>query len=138
MKRPVIVVRAAVPDDAEDIAAIHAAAVNGERGRGDYDDRQIAAWAHQRPLRELRERIGARLFYVAEMVVEPVGYAQLDAGAGAIRSVYVVPAHARRGVGRRLADTALAAAHDTGLAQVELDSSLNAVPFYDSHAVCNP
>ena len=132
MKGPAIVVRAALPDDAADIAAIHAAAVNGERGRGDYDDRQIAAWAHPRAPAELRERIGARRFYVAEAAAEPVGYAQLDAGAGLVRSIYVVPGHARRGVGRRLADTVLAAARDAGLERVELDSSLNAVPFYEA------
>ncbi len=132
MRAPAITIRVAVPEDAAAIAAIHAAAVNGERGRGDYDDRQIAAWAHPRPLPEIRERIGARRFYVAETAAEPAGYAQLDAGAGVIRSIYVVPGQARRGVGRRLADTMLAAARDAGLAQVELDSSLNAVPFYEA------
>jgi len=60
MKAPAIVVRVAVPDDAADIAAIHEAAVNGERGGGDYDDRQIDAWARSRPLPDLRERIRSR------------------------------------------------------------------------------
>jgi GNAT superfamily N-acetyltransferase len=65
-------------------------------------------------------------------VSEPVGYAQLDVGAAVVRSVYVVPSHQRRGVGGRLAQAALTAARDAGLARVELDSSLNAVPFYET------
>ena len=132
MKAPAIVVRVAVPDDAADIAAIHEAAVNGERGGGDYDDRQIDAWARSRPLPDLRERIRSRQFFVASSASEPVGYAQLDVGAGVIRSVYVVPGHRRRSVGRRLAATVLTAARDAGLARVELDSSLNAVQFYEA------
>ena len=132
MRAPAIIVRAAGPDDAASIAAIHEAAVNGERGGGDYDDPQIDAWAHSRPLPELRERIGSRLFFMANCASEPVGYAQLDVGAGVMRSLYVVPGHQRRGVGGRLARAALTAARDAGLARVELDASLNAVPFYEA------
>jgi len=132
MKAPAIVVRVAVPDDAADIATVHEATVNGERGGGDYDDRQIDAWAHSRPLPELRERIRTRQFFIAKIAAEPVGYAQLDVGAGVMRSLYVVPGHAHRGVGRRLTRALITAARDAGLARVELDSSLNAVPFYEA------
>ena len=126
-----IVIRTAVPADAASIAAIHEAAVHGERG-GDYDDEQIDAWAHPRTLAELRERIGSRRFFIAESPSEPVAYAQLDIDAAAIRSIYVAPHCRGRGVGRRLAHALFSTARDAGLERLELDSSLNAVPFYEA------
>ena len=125
-------VRRAVPDDAVTIASIHAAAVNGERGRGDYGDDQLAAWAGAQTTKGLRERIGPRLFLIAQDANGPVGYAQLDIAAGALRSVYVAPRGQRHGVGALLARAALEAASEAGLEELELDSSLNAVPFYEA------
>jgi ribosomal protein S18 acetylase RimI-like enzyme len=127
-----IVIRIAKPDDAASIATIHEAAVFGERGRGDYDDGQLAAWACPRTPTELRERIGARLFFIAEGSREPVAYAQLDVREAMIRSIYVAPHHRRQGVGRRLAHAMFEAARDAGLEGLELDSSLNAVAFYEA------
>jgi GNAT superfamily N-acetyltransferase len=131
MKASAVVIRVAVPDDAASIAAIHEAAVTGERGRGDYDDGQIDAWAHPWTLAQLRERIGARRFLIAESASKPVAYAQLDVDAAVIRSVYVTPRHRRQGVGRRLAQTLVEVARGAGLERLELASSLNAAPFYE-------
>jgi putative acetyltransferase len=111
---------------------VHAAAVRGERGRGHYTDAQIDAWARPRSVAELRARIGARRFWIAESPLKPVGYAQLDPAEGILRSVYVRPEYWRRGVGRRLTDSVLRDAHDCGLQHLELDSSLNAVVLYEA------
>lgn len=127
-----IAIRRAGLDDAASIATVHEAAVNGERGRGDYDDVQIDAWAHPRTLAELNEQIGARRFFIAESPTRSLAYAQLDVGAATVGSIYVVPHSWRQGVRRRLAQTAFEAARDAGLRCVELDSSLNAVPFYEA------
>jgi len=126
-----VTIRAAVPDDAESIATIHADSVIGERGRGDYDDEQIDAWAHAHTPAQLRERIGPRLFFIAEGVAGPVGYAQLDVDEAIVRSIYVAADQQRGGLGMQLGRTVLAVAAETGLSALELDSSLNAVPFYE-------
>ncbi len=127
-----IVIRVAVPDDAASIATIHEAAVYGERGRGDYDASQIDAWAHAQTPAALRERIGSRRFFIAESPSEPVAYAQLDVDAAIVRSIYVAPHYRRRGLGRRLGQAVFGAARDAGLPRLKLDSSLNAVPFYEA------
>jgi len=125
-------VRRAVPDDAAAIATVHEAAVSGERGRGDYGDEQLEAWAQAQTTERLRVRLGPRLFLIAEDARGPVGYAQLDIATGVLRSVYVVPRCQRRGVGASLADDVLEAARQAGLPRLELDSSLNAVKFYEA------
>jgi putative acetyltransferase len=127
-----IAVRRAAPDDAATIATIHEAAVSGERGRADYSDEQLAVWARAQTAAELRERVGRRLFFIAEDLNGPVGYAQLDVATAVLRSVYVAPRGQRQGVGARLAEAALEAARDTGVDRLELDSSLNAVSFYEA------
>jgi GNAT superfamily N-acetyltransferase len=127
-----ITIRVAAPDDAARIAMVHHAAVQGERSLGDYDAEQLEAWAQSRPLTELRKRIAVRRFFVAESTTEPAGYAQLDVGNAVIRAIYVAPHYQRRGVGRRLAQAVFAAAREAGFEQLELDSSLNAVPFYET------
>lgn len=127
-----IAVRRAVPDDGATIASIHEAAVSGERGRGDYSDEQVSAWADAQTAAGLRERIGPRLFLIAEDPVGPVGYAQLDVRSAMLRSVYVAPRGQRRGVGALLGRAVLEAAREAGLDRLGLDSSLNAVPFYEA------
>ena len=127
-----IAIRRAGPDDAVSIAAIHEAAVEDERRRGHYSDRQIDAWAHPRSLAELRAQLRARRFFIAETSVASAAYAQLDLENATLRSIYVRPEYRRRGLGRRLADTVLEAARAAGLQRLELDSSLNAVRFYEA------
>ena len=127
-----IVIRAAVPEDAASIATVHEAAINGERGGGNYDDEQLNAWAHRHTVAEIRARIAIRTFFIAESPIEPVAYGQVDVAEAVMRSVYVSPRYSRRGVGRRLVQVMFKVAEDAGLRRLELDSSLNAVPFYEA------
>lgn len=127
-----IVIRAAQPEDAATILALHRAAVNGERGAGQYDDAQIDAWADRHTVTEIRARIASRTFFIAEREGRAVAYAQLDIAAATVRSVYVAPHHSRRGTGRRLVQAIEATAEAAGLWELELDASLNAVPFYEA------
>jgi len=127
-----IVIRAAQPEDAATILALHRAAVNGERGAGRYDDAQIDAWADRHTVADLRARIAGRTFFIARRGAQSVGYAQLDIPAMIVRSVYVAPQSARQGIGRRLVEAAEAAAEAAGLGRLELDASLNAVAFYEA------
>lgn len=127
-----IAIRVAGPNDVAGMAAVHETAVGGERGGGTYDDELIDAWAHALTLAELRERLAARRFFIAESPSEPIAYAQLDLDAASLRSLYVSPAYRRQGVGRRLAETAIEATRAAGLRRLELDSSFNAVSFYEA------
>ena len=125
-------VRPARVADAAAIFAVHAAAVEGERGRGDYDDREIDGWAWRHTPEQLAARMRTRVFLVAETGDDLVAYGQLDVAGGILRSAYVVPEWQRRGVGRRMAEALLATARTNGVTTVTLDASLNAVGFYRS------
>jgi putative acetyltransferase len=114
------------------MVAVHAASVDAERGRGDYDDRQIHAWAWRHTPERLAERMSRRTFVVAQAGHDLVAYGQLDVAAGVLRSLHVAPEWQRQGVGRRVANDLLAQARAAGRATVELDASLNAVGFYRS------
>lgn len=124
--------RPANPADAAAMVAVHAASVDAERGRGDYDDRQIRAWAWRHTPEQLAERMSRRVFVVAETSDDLVAYGQLDIVAGVLRSLHVAPEWQRQGIGERVAEALLAKAHAAGLSAVGLDASLNAVPFYRS------
>ena len=127
-----ISIRAAGPSDAEVIATIHEAAVRGATVALHYGGAQIEAWAQPRAVSRLQEQIGSRRFFIAQADERPVAYAQLDLAAAVIRSIYVLPPFARRGVGRRLTETMVEAARGQGLRQLELDASLNAAAFYET------
>jgi putative acetyltransferase len=127
-----ISIRGAGPGDVAAIASIHEAAVRGATVKAHYSDAQIDAWAQPRTVSRLREQIESRRFFVALADKQPIAYAQLDLKAAVLRSIYVLPSFARRGVGRRLVETMLEAARDEGLSRLELDASLNAVAFYET------
>ena len=127
-----ISIREAGPGDAAAIATIHEAAVRGPTVGACYDHAQIEAWAQPHAAPQLAERIAARRFFIAAAQGQPIAYAQLDLEAATIRSVYVLPAFARQGVGRRLTQTVFWTARAAGLERLQLDSSLNAVAFYES------
>ncbi len=127
-----VTLRPARPADAIAVAAVHAASVMGERGRGDYDDRQIDSWASRHTPEQLARRMSTRVFVVAETGDDLVAYGQLDVASGVLRSLHVVPEWQRKGVGRKVAEDLLAAARAAGLSTVALDASLNAVGFYRS------
>lgn len=154
-------IRNAAPEDAEEIASIHEAAVLAVARDGGYSDEQLDAWAHIRDLSRLRAQIGERTFFVGAYAARLVGYAQLDPFAAQpdpaaaqldpsaaqldpfadvqaepapalLRSLYVLPEYWRRGVGRRLTEALLQTAREAGHARLELDASINAVPFYEA------
>ena len=127
-----ITIRSAGPDDAAAIATIHEAAVRGATVEACYGQAQIDAWARPRDSSRLREQLSSRLFFIAAAQGQPIGYAQLDPKAATVRSVYVLPSLVRQGVGRRLVQTMLQVAREAGVARLQLDSSLNAVSFYES------
>jgi GNAT superfamily N-acetyltransferase len=130
-----IMVRPAGPSDVPAIEALHRASVR-ELAAGYYApavlERFLAAGTVDRSL------IDAGTYYLAEILGGPVGsggwVAVGDGPAGAgrakIRSVFVHPHWARKGIGRRLVQHAEAEAARAGFWHFELDASLPGVPLY--------
>lgn len=58
------------------------------------------------------------------------GYLDPATDAARIRAMFVDPAHARRGLGRRILDASEAAAQDAGFRRFELMATLPGVPLY--------
>lgn len=129
-----IMVRPACSSDLPAIEALHRASVR-ELATGYYSpavlERFLAAGTVDRGL------IEAGTYYLAEILGGPVGsggWMAADANPGAarakIRSVFVHPHWARRGIGRRLVQHAEAEAARAGFRRFELDASLSGVPLY--------
>lgn len=100
--------------DAYDAAQVARWAKRGERSPGDYD---VTAAAEQ--------------FTVCVRDSEVAGFGHLVVGEREIRAVYVHPGHARRGVGSALLAGLEGYARGLELPALELQSSLNAVEFYE-------
>jgi GNAT superfamily N-acetyltransferase len=130
-----VMIRPACPDDMAAIEALHRASVR-ELATGYYSpavlERFLAAGTVDRGL------IDAGTYYLAEILGGPVGsggwMAVEDGPAGTrrarIRSVFVHPHWARKGIGRRLVQHAETEAARAGLRHFDLDASLPGVPLY--------
>jgi GNAT superfamily N-acetyltransferase len=130
-----IMLRPACPTDIPAIEALHRASVR-ELATGYYSpavlERFLAAGTVDRSL------IDDGTYYLAEILGGPVGsggwMAVDDAPAGAwrakIRSVFVHPQWARKGIGRRLVQHAEAEAARAGFWHFEIDATLSGVPLY--------
>lgn len=127
-----ISIRRAAADDAEAIAAVHTASIRGLAAKS-YTSTQIAAWsAGKEPDRYRRAMAAGESMWVAERedgTVVAFAAWQDDE----VRAVYVHPAHARAGVGRRLLAAVEARARASGCEELRLEASLNAVDFYAAH-----
>ena len=67
---------------------------------------------------------------IAELDGEPVGLGVLVADNSELRACYVVPEAARKGVGSALVREMERIALENGLSRLDLNSSVNAEPFY--------
>ncbi|HEX8178687.1 MAG TPA: GNAT family N-acetyltransferase [Pyrinomonadaceae bacterium] len=122
-------VRKARLADCAAIWRVHTDAIR-QLARSHYTTAETEAWAGPRRPDDYAEAIRRLEFYVAEQAGALVGFSTLNPASGEVEAVYVSPAAARRGVGLLLLRTLEARARDLGLAALQLDASLNAVPFY--------
>jgi putative acetyltransferase len=70
-------------------------------------------------------------FFVAEDRGLLLGFCILDSTEGFINATYINPTASRHGIGRALVKAAEAAAQAAGLTRIRLNSTLNAVAFYE-------
>ena len=123
-------IRPAKQTDRPQILEVHTSAIR-ELCAQHYTAAEIAAWSG-RPQEGSYERvIRERKFLVAADADVVVGFGQLDVVTGEVEAIYVRPSAARSGVGSRLLSELENVARDLSLGELFLDSSLNAVPFYE-------
>ncbi|MEM6987305.1 MAG: GNAT family N-acetyltransferase [Pseudomonadota bacterium] len=104
---------------------------------GAYPAAVVNAWSGPTPdhrrdafAETIAER--AEIIYVCFEHEQLLGFGSLTPAKAELTAVYVSPNRTRQGVGRLLVDHILTVAADLGLAQLNLDASVNAVPFYAS------
>ncbi len=126
-----LVLRRAKPADNDAIGCIHVRAIK-EICASHYAPEEIEAWAKPRKHGHYIESIRSKEFYVAEEDGDVIGFGTLNQANGEVEAVYVIPEAARRGIGQAILSKLEERAKDLGLNFLHLDSSLNAVSFYQS------
>ncbi len=124
-----LVIRRAKPEDKDSIGRIHVRAIK-EICATHYAPEEIESWAKPRRPDHYVEYIRSNEFYVAEENGNIVGFGTLNQTSGEIEAVYIAPEVARHGIGQKILCKLEERARDLGLKYLHLDSSLNAVAFY--------
>ena len=126
--------RPATIDDAELIVRLHRAAVMGVGG-SIYTAEQLEAWSppvDAQRIATMRGRLddSGEVFVVAEAGGRAVGFGSAFPARGWIQNVHVDPAAGGRGVGGAILAHLEGLAQAGGAAELGLEGSLNAEPFY--------
>jgi GNAT superfamily N-acetyltransferase len=124
-------IRPANAEDSEALWRVHTRAIR-ETAKSRYTPVQIEAWAGRLSPQGYGPGMAKNPFFVAEDGEgNIVGFGEVDLAKGEVKAVYVCPTRGRRGIGRHLLRTLEEVARQQGLAELQLDASLNAVPFYE-------
>jgi putative acetyltransferase len=127
-----VIVRPMQADEARRFLEIHHASVRGLAAK-DYAPAVIEAWAapitNERLQRFLQNRDGETRL-IAMMDGEAVGIGAIVVANSELRACYVLPSAAPRGVGAAIVAEIERLAREHGLRELQLESSLNAEPFY--------
>ncbi len=129
------IIRPACPADLDDIAALQTRAIMAF-GLEIYGEAACRAWARI-GVQTRHTLLASGSFLVAEDRGAIIGIGgwtadSREADCAWLRYVFVEPAAARAGIGRRLVRDVEASACRAGRGRIQLWSSLNAVPFYEA------
>ena len=127
-----VIVRPMRPDEGRTFLDIHARSVRGLAAQH-YPPEVIDGWAARvtdESIRGLMRNQDSEIRLLAELDGEPVGLGALVLSTSELRACYVAPKAARKGVGAALVAEIERIAREHGLASLELESSINAEPFY--------
>jgi putative acetyltransferase len=119
--------RTGLPNDLEWMHGIRRAAILGVQA--DVEPAAREAWADRRRPDSFIGRVAGGEVIIASLAGEDIGWG--SSAADHIGALYVSPAYARRGVGRTLLAKLEAAVAQRGHELVRLESSVNAVSFYE-------
>lgn len=128
-------IREAQPKDASDLVKLHFRSVHGIE-IGVYSKEILDAWSpvpDKKRFSWMKSRIedGNSLVLVAEIgKAAVVGFSILSPETGFIFALYVSPDLGRKGIGRELLMATEKAAVNIGVNEIKLNSSLNAMAFY--------
>jgi putative acetyltransferase len=124
-------IRRATPSDAPAILSAHVQAIR-QTCHTHYNAEQIEAWAGPKKAQDYANAMArGEAMFVAEMDSQIVGFAAIDRET--IKAVYVLPMAQHRGVGAALLAAVEGEARANGVGNVSLESTVNAVSFYESH-----
>ncbi|CAM2886950.1 GNAT family N-acetyltransferase [Janthinobacterium lividum] len=124
-----ITLRPALPFDIDALWALRTVAVRVSCATH-YAPEQIAAWTASPVPPAYAAMLAAGGGIVAMQGDIIAGYAMLDADKQEVDAVFVDPALAGLGIGKRLLAALEQLARGRGIARLHLSASLNAVPFY--------
>ncbi|QDX30895.1 GNAT family N-acetyltransferase [Dickeya poaceiphila] len=97
--------------------------------RHDYTPEQLQLWTSGE-FSEKFENTVTHHFHLAEIAARIVGTGMINLHTGMIDAVFVEPDVMGQGVGKRMMQHLEVLANAAGLAEIQLDASLNAAPFY--------
>jgi putative acetyltransferase len=129
----VLVIRRAVASDAEGILMAHRAAVLSKAAR-DYAPEILEEWAakvESERMNQLKLKINdpCYIFVVADMNGDILGFAEAKPADKELTSCYTKP-NSVGNVGSQLLKALELAVYQAGFRDLEMDASINAVPFY--------
>ncbi|KIU53495.1 GCN5 family acetyltransferase [Pseudomonas putida] len=96
---------------------------------GAYPAEQMLAWTAG-TAEDGYASLMASHFYMGCIEGEPVATGMLDVNAREIGAIFVLPGYKQQGLGKQMLAFLEALARNLGLAQVNLDATLNAAAFY--------
>ncbi len=123
-------IRKATTADAQAIFYIRIAAINSQC-TGHYPAHDLEVWTTWKWSQQFVQMIEDKA-YVATLGDKVVASGMVDLGSGQVDAVFVHPSLMRRGIGRMMMAHLERLAIKVGLAQLKLDATLNAAPFYRS------
>lgn len=121
-------IKKATADDAAAAWAIRNAAIL-HACKGFYEDDLLRRWTDGEMTGEFVEFV-VRQLYVATADGIVVGTGCVDLRSGQLDAVFVRPDMMGKGIGRRIVAFCEDLGRSVGLAELKLDSTLNAAPFY--------
>jgi putative acetyltransferase len=124
-------IRPAELSDAQEIKDLHARSVRA-LCRDHYTSDQIEAWLRNSTLEKYHRRLKLHRAFVGEINGEVVGYVRWNPASNELCSIFIDPGQVGQGYGRKLMKVAYEDAALLGVAELWLDASLNAVPFYQA------
>ena len=123
-------IRKADRKDAQRIWAVRHAAIDSQC-HGYYSAETLKQWMGGRMPESFPEKV-ERSYYVAMLESRVIGAGAIDLDSGRIDAMCVAPEYIGTGVGKRLMQYLETLAREAHIRRLHLESSLNAVPFYQA------